>query len=350
MINRSPNTSVPPNSIIATEDDVINFIAMLQGRASSSHTQRAYSRWIDRYLSDLTDLSETRGKARRTRMQALPLKMLLPILNPPTLRTWLGQLSQEDQGKQALNQARASIITLASLLSEAGWLDDYTSAAMTNVKIPKAETGQRQGRWLAVEQIRMLMKAAEGIANSPAQRARNAVVIRMLCIMALRREELTDILWSDLHTQAGRPVLFVHGKGSKTALVDIPDVVMNAIEKWLPYVASDPSTLDHESYLIRAVYKGGTIRNGGITADAIWRIVKAAAEHARLGNVAPHDLRRSVAGNLEQSGVPVETISRLLRHSNIAVTQQYLSKLPRQNEGAILMADLLDLDSFDDGD
>ncbi len=350
MINHSPNPSVPPNSIIATEDDVINFIAMLQGRASSSHTQRAYSRWIDRYLSDLTDLPETTGKARRIRMQALPLKILLPILNPPTLRTWLGRLSQEDQGKQALNQARASIITLASLLSEAGWLDDYTSAAMTNVKIPKAETGQRQGRWLAVEQIRTLMKAAEDIAKSPAQRARNAVIIRMLCIMALRREELTDILWSDLHTQAGRPVLFVHGKGSKTALVDIPDVVMNAIEKWLPYVASDASTLDHGSYLIRAVYKGGAVRNGGITTDAIWRIVKAAAEHAGLGNVAPHDLRRSVAGNLEQSGVPVETISRLLRHSNIAVTQQYLSKLPRQNEGAILMADLLDLGLFDDVD
>jgi integrase len=106
--------------------------------------------------------------------------------------------------------------------------------------------------------------------------------------------------------------------------------------------------LDHNSYLIRAVYKGGAVRDGGITTDAIWRIVKAAAEHADLGRVAPHDLRRSVAGNLEQSGVPVETISRLLRHSNIAVTQQYLSKLPRQNEGAILMADLLNLDQFDD--
>jgi integrase len=348
MENPLPNASAADTtSLIASDDNAINFTAMLQGRASSTHTQRAYARWIDRYLSDLAELAPTAGKARRARMQALPLKVLLPILNPPTLRTWLGRLSLEEQGKQALNQARASIITLASLLAEAGWLDDYTSAALTNVKVPKAESGQRQGRWLAVEQTRALMRAAEAIANSPAQRARNAVVIRMLCIMALRREELTEILWSDLHTQAGRPVLLVHGKGSKAALVDIPDIVMNAIEQWIPYVSPSSEQLDRSSYLIRGVYKGGAVRGGGITTDAIWRIVKAAAEQADLGRVAPHDLRRSVAGNLEQSGVPVETISRLLRHSNIAVTQQYLSKLPRQNEGAILMAELLDLDGLD---
>lgn len=340
----SPESSIT-TALIPASERYFNFAAVLPGRASSVHTQRAYARWIDRYIADLSGSSPTKGRLRAERMQALPLDTLLPILNPTALRTWLGKLHGENQGKQALNQARASIITLASLLSEAGWLDDYTSAAMTNVRIPRAESGQRKGRWLSVEQIKLLMEAATQIAGSPAQRARNAVIIRMLCMMALRREELVDINWRDVHTQAGRPVLLVHGKGSKAAMVDIPNAVLQVIEIWSDYVGiadkMKTGQPDGQSHLLRRVYKGGSITSHGLTTDAVWRIVKGAAEVAGIGHVAPHDLRRSIAGNLELSGVSIETISRLLRHSNIAITQQYLSKLPRENEGAILMADLL---------
>jgi len=332
---------------VQPEIATFNFMAVLKGRATSTHTHRAYARWVDRYLTDLTELAPTTGKNRRHRMQNLPLASLLPILNPTTLRAWLGNLAQEEQGKQALNQARASIITLASLLSEAGLLDDYTSASLTNVRIPRAESGQRQGRWLSVEQVKTLMHAAEEIAHTPGQRQRNAVVIRMLCIMALRREELAAVKWKDFHTQAGRPVLLVHGKGSKSAIVDVPRSVVRTLERWMPYVQTD-GEIDPESYLVRRVYKNGRVEpNDSLSTDTIWRIVKRAAEHTNLGQVAPHDLRRSVAGNLEMSGVPIETISRLLRHSSIAITQTYLSKLPRQNEGAVLMDDLLGLDDFD---
>lgn len=335
----------PERSLQPANFSTFNFTAVLKGRATSVHTLRAYSRWVDRYLHDVIGLEPTEGKVRAARMEALPLDLVLPILNSTTLRAWLGQLASEEQGKQALNQARSAIITLASLLSEAEILDDYTSAAMTNVRLPRAEAGQRQGRWLAVEEVRDLIVAAEAMSSSDGQRSRNAVLIRLLCIMALRREELTDILWKDLYTQAGRPVLLVHGKGSKAALVDIPKPVTRAIEAWLPMVFPD-GTIQPDTPLLRRIYKGGSVAPTGLSTDAIWRVVKDAAEHANLGSVAPHDLRRSVAGNLELSGVPIETISRLLRHTSIAITQNYLSKLPRQNEGALLMADLLDMDDF----
>ena len=345
MSENYPESISDNHDLMIAPELTFNFWAVLKGRAPSSHSFRAYARWIDRYLCDFSGLSPTSHRARRERMQALPLDYLLPALTPTNLRAWLGQLLEENQGKQALGQARAAIITLASLLSEAELLDDYTSAAMGNVKVPKAETGQRPGRWLAVEQVRELMQSAEAIANSPAQSTRNALVIHMLCIMALRREELTEILWKDFHTQAGRPVLLVHGKGSKAALVDVPSVVLRLIEAWLTFVELDEGTPKQESFLIRRVLKDGSVSPQGLSTDSVWRIVKNAAEHANLGKVAPHDLRRSVAGNLEMNGVPIETISRLLRHSNIAVTQNYLSKLPRQNEGAILMADLLGFDN-----
>ncbi|HEX3050432.1 MAG TPA: site-specific integrase [Aggregatilineaceae bacterium] len=316
-----------------------DFARVLTGRASSRHTQRAYARWVDRFLVDVAGLEATTGQARTERMHALPVSAIIPVLNVSGLRAWLGKLSEEGHGKQGLNQARASIVTLALLLAEAGWLDDYTSVSLGNVRTPRAEDGQRPGHWLSVEQIRLLMLAAEKIASSENQRARNKVVISMLCTMALRREELSEARWSDLTTQNGRPVMLIHGKGSKAVYVDVPKTVMQAIDLWSIYVSPTP-----ESALVRRVWKGGVIDPKGLTTDALWRIVNGAAKYANLGNVAPHDLRRSIAGSLQLSGVSVDKISQLLRHSNVAITERYLSKLPQQNEGAVLMADLLGLD------
>lgn len=321
------------------DDATFDLLAVLGGRASSLHTHRAYARWVDRYLADLTPLNDTTGSERVRRMRALPLATLLPALNASTLRAWLGHLAAEGHGKQGLNQARAAIVTLASLLSEAGFLDDYASAAMGNVRIPLAEEGQRPGRWLSGSEIRRLMQAAEDIASTPSQRARNRVIMSMLCTMALRREELVETRWRDLTTQNARPVLLVHGKGSKAAYLDVPQTVIEALHDWSRHVG--PST---DSPILRRIWKGGRVARTGLTTDGLWRIVGAAAEAAGVGHVAPHDLRRSIAGALQVSGVPIDTISRLLRHSNVAVTERYLSRLPQQNEGAVIMADLLGLE------
>ncbi|MFN8379292.1 MAG: site-specific integrase [Anaerolineae bacterium] len=321
-----------------------NFVLALPGRASSAHTQRAYFRWVDAYLVAVGGLKPTTGLARLARMSALPVPLLQSVLTPPQFRAWLGSLAQQQHGKQGLTQARASVVTLASLLAEAGWLDDAIGFALSNVRAPRAEEGQRAGRWLSPEEIRMLMTAARRMATSDAQRMRNDVVMTMLCTMALRREEVSVLRWRDLSLQDGRAVLRVHGKGRKVALIDVPPTVLRALEAWRQVVAPGQPRPPAQLPLVVRLFKGGKPGKTALTPEGVWLLVHKAALEAGLGNVAPHDLRRSVAGALQASGVPVDTISRLLRHSNVAVTERYLSKLPQRNSGALLMSDLLELD------
>lgn len=325
-----------------------NFALALPGRASSRHTQRAYFRWVDRYLVDVGDLKPTSGSGRLMRMSSLPLDVLHECLSAPQLRAWLGMLASEGHGKQGIGQARAAIVTLASLLAEAGWLDDYTSAGMANVRPPKAEEGQRPGRWLSIDQIKMLMTAARGIATSPNQELRNNLVATILCTMALRREELAAARWGDLSIQNNRVVLQVHGKGRKVASIDVPRPVVQSVERWRKAIMSESGNPTPDSPLVRRIWKGGRISKTGLTPDGIWWMVGAAAEYAGLGDVAPHDLRRSVAGALQEAGTPIEKISKLLRHSNVAVTERYLSRLPQANEGAVLMSDLIGFEDEED--
>lgn len=325
----------------AAQTLTFNFAAALPGRASSPHTRRAYFRWIDMFLVDLAGMQPTTGAAREARMTMLPVNVLQQTLTAQQFRAWLGMLIGRKQGKQALDQARASIVTLADLLAEAEWLDDYVAAALARVRPPRAEDGQRPGRWLSLDEIRLLMDASRQIANHAVQATRNQLVVTMLCTMALRREEITVARWDDISIQNNRPILRVHGKGRKVAPVDLPRPVMRLLDEWRNYVTRSKSPPAKETPLLRRIWKGGGISRGGLTTDGVWWIVGEAALQAGIGHVAPHDLRRSVAGALHESGVPLDKISRLLRHSNVAVTERYLNRLPQKNEGAILMSDIL---------
>ncbi len=348
------NLTPKHNGLAPTEElNIFNFALALPGRASSPHTIRAYFRWIDRYLADIGGLKPTERDARVHRMHNLPVRKLQSTLSAAQLRAWLGLLATEGHGKQGLDQARAAVVTLGDLLAEAGWIDDSTAAAMARVRPPKAEEGQRPGRWLSTHQLRELMRAGAAMATSENQALRNSVVLSVLCTMALRREELASAQWRDLSLQNDRMVLRVHGKGKKTAVIDVPRPVSRNLQRWQKAVAGSKRGYEPGSALVRRLWKGGGVASTALTVDGIWMIVSDAAAFADIGHVAPHDLRRSVAGALQESGVPIDKISQLLRHSNVAVTERYLSKLPQINEGAVLMSRALGLDdewdaSFDD--
>ncbi|HVU11999.1 MAG TPA: site-specific integrase [Phototrophicaceae bacterium] len=335
-----PPSEIVPGSVGLT----FNFALALPGQASSQHTSRAYFRWVDQYLVDVAGWQPSKGDARLDRMQHLPVGVLTTSLTPAQMRAWLGILVRRKHGKQGLQQARASVVTLASLLAEAGWIDDYVSAAISRVKIPRAEEGQRIGHWLSTDQLRLLMNAARQIATSDNQMLRNYALMTMLCTMALRREELASARWEDFSVQNDRAVLLVHGKGRKVAPVDVPRAVLAALTSWRNALLAQDQLKSPATPILRRLWKGGGISKQGLTPTGIWLIVGESARAADLGQVAPHDLRRSVAGALNTSGVPIEKISRLLRHSNVAVTERYLSKLPRANEGAILMSGILGLE------
>ena len=289
----------------------------LPGRVASPHTHRAYFRWVDVWLADNAGLPRTRGDQRIARMRALPLQQLCETLSAARLRAWLGWQAERGQSRPAVDQARAAIVTLTQLLVEAGWLDDYIGATVANVRAPKAATGRRPGRWLSTDEINRLIAAGSMTGNSRNQRLRNRVVLTMLCTLALRRDELARARFGDFSMQNGRPVLRVQGKGNSVAVLDVPHALLAALADWRQALA-EVETLNPQAPLVRRLWKGGRISSDGLSTEGIWSIVDRVSAQAGLGHVAPHDLRRSVAGALQEAGVTVDVINRLLRHGNVA--------------------------------
>lgn len=62
----------------------------------------------------------------------------------------------------------------------------------------------------------------------------------------------------------------------------------------------------------------------GVGPDTAYLIVRDTARKAGLGEVRPHDLRRTCSRLMRQAGVPIEQIQMILGHASIQTTERYL--------------------------
>lgn len=297
-----------------------DFTKALPKRTSSLNTQRAYYRWVDRFLVDVAGLKATRGDERIIRMQSLPVKSLQRHMTRRKLINWLNRLVDDGQGRQALDQARATIVTLSELMAGEGALEVDIAAEIQSVSVPPIKKNPTPERLLTPDEVKRLMGAARDMASSSNQMLRNNVVALMLCTMALRREELSGAKWNDIIMKDGVVVLSMGAE----EYVDMPLPVLTTIDRWRAVLGEPPE----HTPIVRRIWKGGRVAKAGLSPDGIWLIIRNASRYAGLGHVTPDDLRRSAVANMYKNGMPVEEISRLLRHRSVLITGRFLAKLP----------------------
>lgn len=306
-----------------SKNETLDLTKAWSQRNTSRHTQRAYSRWIDRFLVDLAGMQATRGEIRSRRMSQLPLRRILPILLADDLEAWLGALVEQGHSRQGLDQARAAVISLSELMAAEGFISAELFAKLKDVSTPSLAIKKPKDVILTPRQLSSLIHSAGSHSASRSQMLRNSVVMMMLCMMALRRDELSAAKWGDIQAHSGR--IFLHIRAGK-GRVEMPRSLLKALTNWRQAIGAPGS----ETPLVRRIWKGGRIANEGLSSDGIWLIVKEAAESADLGAVSPDDLRRSVVAGLRDAGYSTEDISKLLRHKNRMITARYLKRIPKR--------------------
>jgi integrase len=100
--------------------------------------------------------------------------------------------------------------------------------------------------------------------------------------------------------------------------VPIPGWVKAAVDKWLEVSGIK------EGCVFRAINKVGRVWGSGMTPKVIWEVVRHAARLAGIGNLAPHDLRRTCTRLCHLAGGELDQIQFLLGHVSIQTTERYL--------------------------
>lgn len=301
-----------------------DFASALTNRTTSVHTQRAYYRWIDRYLVDMAGFQPSLGSLRNQRMAMLNIRTLERQLTDRKLQNWLQRLVEENKSRQALDQARAAMVTLAETFYEAGHMERELLELVQDVSVPKVPRKTTPERLLSAAEMKILAAAVIDAATSDNQYLRNAVIVGLLWNLALRREELSVLRWHDIVLRDGRPCLVID-----TDALEIPAVLLTALDRWRGAFGG-PNRPSTDTPLLRRIWKGGRIARHGLSPDGIWLIIHQAAGLSGLGTVTPDDLRRSVAAQMHERGSTLHEISQLLRHRNLTITERFLARITPQ--------------------
>jgi len=164
---------------------------------------------------------------------------------------------------------------------------------------------------LPLERVERLLAAPLG--DDPAA-LRDRALLELLYGSGLRISEAVDLDVDDLDLDGA--VVRAFGKGRKERLVPVGRPARRALEAWL--------TRGRPALARTAPALFVNLRGGRLTRQGAWKLLKAHAERAGLGEaVSPHVLRHSFATHLLDNGADVRVVQELLGHANVNTTQVY---------------------------
>lgn len=220
-------------------------------------------------------------------------------------------------GKQAptVNQALAAIKKLAKEALYAGLLDPLSERGIADIPTLPVH-GHRLKRWLTPEQLAALLRMPD--RNLP-QGRRDYLLLCLLSLAALRREEAATLCCEDIHRRDMRMVLEIKGKGGRIRNVVCHKLLEAAVEEWQVF----DNVL--QGRLLRRFDNGGICQS--LTADGIRKICDSYAERFEV-RFTPHDLRRTAARIMRANGAEYDQIQHVLGHASVTTTERYVRMMP----------------------
>ena len=141
--------------------------------------------------------------------------------------------------------------------------------------------------------------------------AKERAIIETLLATGMRVSELTGLEVSDVNF-SDMSVHVKNGKGAKERTVYIDDLARTHLQEYL-------KSRKNESSILFLNKDGTQIAPGGIR-----HILKQLGKRAGVDNVHPHRFRRTFATGMANRGMDIQEIRKLLGHSNINTTLEYV--------------------------
>ena len=270
-------------------------IDLVCNAVTSQHTKRAYSR----ALTDFMIWHRTTGQSG---------------FSKAIVQAHVTALRDSGVSASSINQRLTAIRKLAQELADNGVIDHSMAQAIGRVEGVRKE-GKRLGNWLTQAQAQQMLTLPD---VSTVKGLRDRAILAVLLGCGLRREECAALTVAHIQQREGRWVVVdLVGKRSKTRSVPMPSWAKYAIDAYLLAAAIV------DGPLFRSVRRGGHIQADGMTAQAVFDVVKLYA--AQVGvDVRPHDLRRTFAKLAHKGNSPIEQIQLSLGHSSVQTTERYI--------------------------
>lgn len=163
--------------------------------------------------------------------------------------------------------------------------------------------------------------------------ARNYALMLVMLRLSLRVSEVCSLKVADVKWTSGRWVIVVKIKGGREEIRPLPKDVKKAIDNYLSLDRENRQTMKtngEDAYLFQAdPNKRWFGENKPLSTRHVWHLVKTYSKLAGIGDVSPHDLRRTAITQAFKQRVPIRHIQRMSGHQDLNTLRLY--DLDREN-------------------
>lgn len=278
------------------QNEMASVVRLVTDAVTSAHTKRAYGRALDSFLAWWVAAGR-------------------PALTKAVVAAHVADLREGGVSASSINQRLVALRKLAYEAADNGLIPHSTAQAIARVEGVRTD-GKRLGNWLSQGDAQRLLSAPD-VGTVKGLRDRALLAVLLGC--GLRREECVGLTVEHLQQREGRWVIVdLVGKRNKVRSVPMPSWAKAAVDAWL-HAAGVSS-----GFVFLSVRRGGHVQQDVMTSQAVRDVVSGYASALGLGDIAPHDLRRSFAKLAHKGNAPIEQIQLSLGHSSIQTTERYL--------------------------
>jgi integrase/recombinase XerD len=204
-------------------------------------------------------------------------------------------------------------------------IDTDTYHRAKDIKAVRGESLPR-GRAVTQGELRALLEACYRAWELDEHRSplhvRDAALIAVLYGSGLRRAEAAALDVADYDANTGS-LRIRAGKGNKARIAYTSAGERTLLDSWLRARAAGAPGAERAGALFCPVLRGGHVRIRHIDPRTILEALQRRAREAGVAHLTPHDLRRSMIGDLLDAGADLATVQRLAGHSGPGTTSRY---------------------------
>lgn len=211
-----------------------------------------------------------------------------------------------------VNDNLKAIKVLCKYAFKEGYISDLISAPVKNVKVPRELI-----HTFSKDEIVRMIRFFKG--NTYLE-LRDRVILMILFDTGIRVSELINMEQGQIRDT----YFIIYGKGSKERVVPKNPLVSKWLMKYLGARETYFSCREHDEYVFLS-------KNGKkLTEEAIRKMMRNVAEKVGVNpnvRVSPHTARHSFAQQMLSNRIDLYSLSRLLGHESVKITERYLASI-----------------------
>ena len=234
--------------------------------------------------------------------------------------------------RDRLRSRRKSAATVAFKLSVVRSFFEYLKAAgavplnpaSTKLVSPPELPSEPAGRALSAKEVRYLLSGPD---REKAEGARDYALMLVMLRLSLRVSEVCSLRASSVKWSHGRWTLRCKVKGGREEVWPLPKDVKEAVDHYLRLDRKRREVAHsggEHAYLFQPHTNYRTLDfDKALSTRMVQKIVKKWADYSRLGDLSPHDLRRTAITRALEIGLTYRQVQMMSKHRDPKTVMRY---------------------------